>query len=176
MPVTAVRDEGALRMWVCRLPVHIGPLGSYEFAEDYRKIGAICRVDVGIDPYEAFTRNAKNFEQFFKFRGKDPRKLGRFSWSIQGTPGENRNPPGLVFFSQSFLLEKQKKRLRGSRRFSRRIPTLICVPLTTKRHEFAFVFRRLPLPAAAVQVLRANDFVCKSGLDKGGVLCYDALG
>ena len=38
-------------MWVCRLPVHIGPLGSYEFAEDYRKIGAICRVDVGIDPY-----------------------------------------------------------------------------------------------------------------------------
>ena len=25
MPVTAVRDEGALRMWVHRLPVHIGP-------------------------------------------------------------------------------------------------------------------------------------------------------
>ena len=25
MPVTAVRDEGALRMWVCRLPVHIDP-------------------------------------------------------------------------------------------------------------------------------------------------------
>ena len=51
MPVTAVRDKGALRMWVCRLPVHIGPLGSYEFAEDSRKIGTFCRVDVGIDPY-----------------------------------------------------------------------------------------------------------------------------
>ena len=25
MPVTAVRDEGALRMWVHRLPVHIVP-------------------------------------------------------------------------------------------------------------------------------------------------------
>ena len=25
MPVTAVCDEGALRMWVCRLPVRIGP-------------------------------------------------------------------------------------------------------------------------------------------------------
>ena len=25
MPVTAVRGEGALRMWVCRLPVHIDP-------------------------------------------------------------------------------------------------------------------------------------------------------
>ena len=51
MPVTAVRDEGALRMWVCRLPVHIGPLGSCEFAEDFRKIGAFCRADVGIGPY-----------------------------------------------------------------------------------------------------------------------------
>ena len=30
---------------------HIGPLGSYEFAEDYRKNGAICRADVGIGPY-----------------------------------------------------------------------------------------------------------------------------
>ena len=29
----------------------IGPLGSYEFAEEYRKSTAICRVDVGIDPY-----------------------------------------------------------------------------------------------------------------------------
>ena len=111
-----------------------------------------------------------------KLRGKDPRKPKGFSWSLQGGPEGNRNPSGLVFFSQSFLLEKQKKRLRGSCRFSRRIPTLICVPLTTKRHEFAFVFCLLPLPAAAVQVLRANDFVCKSGLDKGGVLCYDALG
>ena len=24
-------------MWVCRLPVHIGPLGSYEFAEEFCK-------------------------------------------------------------------------------------------------------------------------------------------
>ena len=42
MPVTAVRDEGALRMWVCRLPVHIGPLGSCEFAGDFIKISASC--------------------------------------------------------------------------------------------------------------------------------------
>ena len=32
---------------------HIAPLGSCEFTEDYRKIGAFCRVDVGIDPYKA---------------------------------------------------------------------------------------------------------------------------
>ena len=30
---------------------HIGPLGSYEFAADFRKNGAICRADVGIGPY-----------------------------------------------------------------------------------------------------------------------------
>ena len=30
---------------------HIGPLGSYEFAVDYRKNGAFCRADVGIGPY-----------------------------------------------------------------------------------------------------------------------------
>ena len=32
---------------------HIGPFGSYEFAADYRKIGAFCRADVGIGPYRA---------------------------------------------------------------------------------------------------------------------------
>ena len=37
MPVTAVRDEGALRMWVCRLPVHIGPLGSCRLVADSQK-------------------------------------------------------------------------------------------------------------------------------------------
>ena len=57
MPDTAVRDEGALRMWVCRLPVHIGPLGSCEFAEDFRKIGIFCRADVGIGPYKALRKN-----------------------------------------------------------------------------------------------------------------------
>ena len=32
---------------------HIGPLGSYEFAEDFHKTGVCRRVDVGIDPYKA---------------------------------------------------------------------------------------------------------------------------
>ena len=50
----------------------------------------------------------------FKFRGKSPEKPKRFFWSVQGGPGGNRNPPGLVFFCQRFLLEKQKKMLMGS--------------------------------------------------------------
>ena len=73
-------------MWVCRLPVHIGPLGSCRFVADSHK-------------------NRSGFS-------------GRF----KGAPGGgNRNPPGLVFFLQLFLLEKQKKKLDGSRKF------LICV-------------------------------------------------
>ena len=31
---------------------YIAPLGTIEFAEDFRKIGITRRVDVGIDPYE----------------------------------------------------------------------------------------------------------------------------
>ena len=38
MPVTAVRDEGALRMWVCRLPVHIGHAERAVFYETLRQI------------------------------------------------------------------------------------------------------------------------------------------
>ncbi len=53
-------------MWVCRLPVHIGPLGSYEFAEDYRKIGAICRVDVGIAPLQHKRQLHANSPKFFQ--------------------------------------------------------------------------------------------------------------
>ena len=33
---------------------YIAPLGMIEFAEDFRKTAASCRVDVGIDPYEFF--------------------------------------------------------------------------------------------------------------------------
>ena len=37
--------------------------------------------------------------------------------SVQGDPEGNRNPSGLVFFCQRFLLEKQKKMLCRSRKF-----------------------------------------------------------
>ena len=40
---------------------HIAPLGSYEFAVDFRKISTFRRVDVGIDSYECS-------ERFQKFR------------------------------------------------------------------------------------------------------------
>ena len=37
---------------------HIGPLGSYEFAEDSRENGAFCRADVGIGPYSVLRKSA----------------------------------------------------------------------------------------------------------------------
>ena len=38
-------------MWVCRLPVHIGPLGSCEFAENLVKNRYILRADRVVRPY-----------------------------------------------------------------------------------------------------------------------------
>ena len=38
---------------------HIGPLDTIEFAEDFKKTGPICRVDVGIDPYGFSEKCAK---------------------------------------------------------------------------------------------------------------------
>ena len=52
------------------------------------------------------------------YRGKDPRKPKRFSWSVQGSLRGNRNPLRLFFFCQRFLLEKQKKMLCRSCKFA----------------------------------------------------------
>ena len=51
MPDTAVRDEGALRMWVCRLPVHIGPAVCIVLSEIFSEFAASEWADVGIGPY-----------------------------------------------------------------------------------------------------------------------------
>ena len=66
-------------MWVCRLPVHIGPLGSCEFAGDSRKIGAFCRADVGIDPYNQTGKCDTNSPKAFAFRSCLLRPLRRFA-------------------------------------------------------------------------------------------------
>ena len=86
----------------------------------------------------------------FKFRGKSPEKPKGFFWSVHGGPEGNRNPSGLVFFCQRFLLEKQKKMLKGSCKFPIRVLTLLCVSLTTKTVRIrrrTFNYRRcLPQP------------------------------
>ena len=51
MPVTAVRGEGALRMWVCRLPVHIGPAGCTGFTEILDEFVTSHWADRVVGPY-----------------------------------------------------------------------------------------------------------------------------
>ena len=50
-------------------------------------------------------------------REKSRKTEAVFLVGSRGFGGENRNPPGLVFFCQRFLLEKQKKMLCRSRKF-----------------------------------------------------------
>ena len=51
MPVTAVRDEGALRMWVCRLPVHIGLAECTVFTGIYGEFVPSQWADRVVGPY-----------------------------------------------------------------------------------------------------------------------------
>ena len=51
MPVTAVRDEGALRMWICCLPVHIDPAGCTGFTEIFGESETSHRADRVVGPY-----------------------------------------------------------------------------------------------------------------------------
>ncbi len=46
---------------------------SYEFAEDFSKTGASCRIDVGIDPYNAFSELSKILG-CYNLRGKESKK------------------------------------------------------------------------------------------------------
>ena len=51
MPVTAIRGEGALRMWVCRLPVHISPAGCTGFTEILGEFVTSHWADRVVGPY-----------------------------------------------------------------------------------------------------------------------------
>jgi hypothetical protein len=72
------------------------------------------------------------------YRGKNPEKPKRFFWPLQGGPEGNRNPSGLVFFCQRFLLEKQKKMLDGSRNFLIWVLTLKSALLTANQYREVF--------------------------------------
>ena len=78
MPVTAVRDEGALRMWVCRLPVHIDLAGCTGFYGNLRRIRMLQRLPLG--SRGAGPQGLRGFERH-KFRSTlkfaaDPLRLG----------------------------------------------------------------------------------------------------
>ena len=61
---------------------YIAPLGTNGFAGDSRKIGSICRVDVGIDPYASFRNfgnSAKDSGIWIENRAVETDSAARFS-------------------------------------------------------------------------------------------------
>ena len=74
-------------MWVCRLPVHIGPLESCEFAEDFRKIGIFCGRTESSAPtncasdsaFHLAESSAVRYDRQIKFRQKPLRVKGVLS-------------------------------------------------------------------------------------------------
>ena len=69
----------------------------------------------GIGPYKSFLNSVRNFELLQILREKSRKTEGVFLVGSRKSGGK-RNPSGLVFFLQLFLLEKQKKKLDRSRR------------------------------------------------------------
>ena len=91
--------------------VYIGPFVSYEFAEDYRKAGALCRADVGIGPYEAHKSSVGNSELLQISREKSRKTEEVFQVGSRRAGGKSKS------IRARFLLEKQKKVLKGSHKF-----------------------------------------------------------
>ena len=90
-------------------------MGRFGFAEDFSKTGASCRVDVGIDPYNAYRRCIKNSELLQVPREKSRKTKGVFLVASRGGSGGKSKSSRLVFLLQLLLLEKQKKKLYRSR-------------------------------------------------------------
>ena len=97
-------------------------------------VWCVLRADRVVRHYGA----ASKILSCIKLCGKSPEKPKGFFWSVQGGPGEIEIPPGLVFFSQSFLLEKQKKMLDGSRKFLIWVLTLKSALLTANQYREVF--------------------------------------
>ena len=114
---------------------HIGPLGSYEFAADFRKNGAICRADVGIGPYSQTGKCNSNSQKRFCFRGCLLPTSQSASLTAPLCEGEPRRGASLVLaspFKGRWLGGAETERCRG-------------------RYGFASGFRFLQLRAATSQ-------------------------
>ena len=92
-------------MWVCRLPVHIGPLGSCEFAEDYHKKRCILPGRCGHRPL----RGAYEFAEgllVLLLHAATPQAL-RASFPVseqhQQCSADDSNKAGSRFFRQLFV-------------------------------------------------------------------------
>ena len=95
------------------------------------------------------------------YRGKDPRKPKRFSWSVQGSLRGNRNPLRLFFFCQRFLLEKQKKMLYRTCKFAAVHRPLCSLPETPEASPMRGSCRRKATDeVGAVAQMRCLHLIC----------------
>ena len=76
--------------------------GFMLFAAACRNLSGASR-QLPLSPKGAFA-GASEILSSIRSRGKSPEKPKGFFWSVQGGPEGNRNPSGLVFFCQRFLL------------------------------------------------------------------------
>ena len=76
----------------------VGPVGRFGFAEDFSKTGASCRVDVGIDPYNAYRRCIKNSELHQASREKSRKTEGVFLVGSRGAGGKSKSPRARFLF------------------------------------------------------------------------------
>ena len=79
---------------------------SYEFAEDFSKTGASCRVDVGIDPYNAYRRCIKNSELLQVPREKSRKTEGVFLVALRDSVGKSKSRRARFLFVPQPLISE----------------------------------------------------------------------
>ena len=80
---------------------------SYEFAEDFSKTGASCRVDVGIDPYNAYRRCIKNSELLQVPREKSRKTEAVFLVALRASVGKSKSTGSFSFGEAKENAEQQ---------------------------------------------------------------------
>jgi hypothetical protein len=81
-------------------------VGRFGFAEDFSKTGASCRVDVGIDPYNAYRRCIKNSELLQVPREKSRKTEAVFPVALRRSGGKSKSPRARFLFVPQPLISE----------------------------------------------------------------------
>mgnify|MGYP003179063173 CR=1 FL=1 len=83
--------------------------GSTNLPQISEKNSAFCRVDVGIDLYETFSRNVRKFELFLVSRERSKKTEAVFLVGSRGSGGKSKSPPGSFSFASVFFWRSKRK-------------------------------------------------------------------
>ena len=121
------------------------------------KYGASCRVDVGIDPYEACTHGVRSFELLHISREKSRKTEGVFlvgSWR----PGGKSKSLRARFLLPAFSFGEAKENAEGQLQISNTGSYIVmCIIDHKNSTDSPKDFQLSPLPAATPQALRAGS-------------------